>query len=124
MFYGEKGALLLPGGNNYTIFGLDGKVVKEVKDDLKTDARDIANPAQNYDALHIQNFFRAILNGEKLNAGIGSGHKSTLLVQLGNISQRVGRSLNINPGDGHIIADEDAMKYWSREYEKGWEMKF
>jgi hypothetical protein len=99
-------------------------VVKEVKDDLKTDARDIANPAQNYDALHIQNFFRAILNGEKLNAGIGSGHKSTLLVQLGNISQRVGRSLNINPGDGHIIADEDAMKYWSREYEKGWEMKF
>jgi hypothetical protein len=44
-------------------------------------------------------------------------------VQLGNISQRVGHSLEINPENGHILGDTEAQKLWSREYEKGWEMK-
>ncbi|MCY1719410.1 Gfo/Idh/MocA family oxidoreductase [Prolixibacteraceae bacterium Z1-6] len=123
MFYGEEGTLLLPGGNNYKIFDLKGKVVKEVKDDFKTDSRNVSDPAKNLDALHIQNFFSAIKNGESLAADIDSGHKSTLLVQLGNIAQRVGRSLDINPENGHILKDKQAQKLWSREYEKGWEMK-
>jgi hypothetical protein len=46
-----------------------------------------------------------------------------LLVQLGNISQRVGRALNIDPKKGHILMDHEAEKFWSRTYEKGWEMK-
>jgi hypothetical protein len=58
-----------------------------------------------------------------LNSDILSGHQSTLLVQLGNISQRVGRSLDINPQNGHILKDKEAMKYWSREYQPGWEPK-
>ena len=123
MFYGEEGTLLLPGGNNYTIFDLKGKVIKEVKDDFKVDARDRANPAQNLDALHIRNFFGAIASGEKLAADIDSGHKSTLLVQLGNIAQRVGNSLDIDPKNGHILNNKKAERLWSREYEKGWEMK-
>ncbi len=44
-------------------------------------------------------------------------------MQLGNIAQRVGHSLDINPENGHILHDKEAMKYWSRTYEKGWEMK-
>jgi hypothetical protein len=73
--------------------------------------------------MHIRNMFDAIKNGKKLNADIDSGHKSTLLVQLGNIAQRVGRSLNINPKTGHIVGDKEANTYWSRTYEPGWEMK-
>jgi len=73
--------------------------------------------------LHIRNLFNNILKGEKLKADIDSGHKSTLLVQLGNIAQRVGHSLEINPKNGHIVDDKKAQKLWSREYEKGWEMK-
>jgi len=61
--------------------------------------------------------------GEKLNSDIDSGHKSTLLVQLGNISQRTGRNLNIDPKTGHILDDKDALRFWQRSYEKGWEMK-
>ena len=64
-----------------------------------------------------------IKNGEELNADIVSGHKSTLLMQLGNIAQRAGRSLNINPENGHIIKDREANKLWQRSYEKGCEMK-
>lgn len=123
MFYGEEGSLLLPGGNSYTIFDLKGNIVKEVKDDGTIDARNKVNPAENLDALHIQNFFKAISNGEKLNADIDSGHKSTLLVQLGNISQRVGNSLDIDSQTGHILNDKNANRLWSRDYEKGWEMK-
>ncbi|NOY97228.1 MAG: Gfo/Idh/MocA family oxidoreductase [Chlorobi bacterium] len=123
LFYGEEGSLLLAGGNTYKIFDLKGNVVKEVKDDFKVDARNRANPAQNLDALHIQNFFNAITKGEKLTADIDSGHKSTLLVQLGNIAQRVGNSLDIDAKTGHILNDKKAKHLWSREYEKGWEMK-
>ncbi|MEI6140447.1 MAG: Gfo/Idh/MocA family oxidoreductase [Mariniphaga sp.] len=123
MFYGEKGSLLIPSGNAYTIFDLQSKIVKEVKDEQKIDPRDLANPAEQLDALHIKNMFDGIFNGAKLHSDVDSGHKSTLLVQLGNISQRVGHSLNIDPKSGHIVGDKAANKLWSRTYEKGWEMK-
>ena len=123
MFYGENGSMLIPGGNSYTIFDLKSNVVKHVKDDQKIDPRDLANPAEGLDAMHIRNMFDGIINGKKLNADIDSGHKSTLLVQLGNIAQRTGRSLNIDPATGHILKDKKANKLWSRSYEKGWEMK-
>jgi predicted dehydrogenase len=123
MFYGEKGSMLIPSGNSYTIFDLQSKVVKEVKEQYKTDARDLSNPSEQIDALHIQNMFDGIKNGDPLHSDVDSGYKSTLLVQLGNISQRVGRSLNIDPANGHILKDKEASGFWSRSYEKGWEMK-
>jgi hypothetical protein len=42
-------------------------------------------------------------------------------MQLGNIALRTGRTLNIDQSNGHIVGDNDAMRYWTREYEKGWE---
>jgi predicted dehydrogenase len=122
MFFGDKGTLLISGGNGYTIFDLDGKEIKSVLDKDKIDPRNAASPAQQLDALHIQNFFSGITKGEKLRSDIDSGHTSTLLVQLGNIAQRVGRSLSIDPENGHILRDKQAKKLWSRRYEKGWEM--
>jgi hypothetical protein len=29
--------------------------------------------------------------------------------------------MNIDSSTGHIIDDTEAMKFWNREYEKGWE---
>ncbi|MDX1283759.1 MAG: Gfo/Idh/MocA family oxidoreductase [Draconibacterium sp.] len=123
MFYGEEGTLMIPGGNEYKIFDLKDNLVKEVKDTKEIDPRDLANPASHLDALHIRNLFNNILKGEELKADINSGHISTLLVQLGNIAQRVGHSLEINAENGHIVGDKVAQKLWSREYENGWEMK-
>ncbi len=123
LFYGEKGSLLITGGNEYKIFDLDNNIIKQVDDDKKIDPRDAANPAGHLDAKHVRNFFDGILKSESLNADIESGHKSTLLVQLGNIAQRVGRSLEIDSKTGRIMNDKNANKLWSREYEKGWEMK-
>ncbi len=124
IIYGEKGSILFPGGNNYTIFDLENNIVKQVNEQHVTDATDLVNPSENLDFIHIRNFFDGIRNGSsKLNADIESGHKSTLLVQLGNIAQRVGHSLEIDYETGHILNDKEALKYWSRIYEKGWEMK-
>ena len=123
VFYGENGSLLIPSDNSYTQFDLEGKIVKQVKNTQKVDARNMSNPAEELDAIHIQNMFNAIRNGGSLHSDVASGHKSTLLVQLGNISQRAGRSLEIDSKNGHIKNDEEAKKLWSRSYENGWEMK-
>ena len=123
MFYGEKGCLLITGTNGYKIYDTENRLIKEVKSEIAIDPRNLMDPAEQLDAFHLQNFCDGIRLGTKLNTDITDGHKSTLMMQLGNISQRVGRSLNIDPADGHILKDSDAMKYWTREYEKGWEMK-
>ncbi|MEJ7769120.1 MAG: Gfo/Idh/MocA family oxidoreductase [Chitinophagaceae bacterium] len=121
MFYGETGSLLIGGGNAYTIYDLDNKVVKDIKNDQKIDPRNLANPAENLDSLHIRNLFDGIRKGVKVNSDIVSGHQSTLLVQLGNIALRSGYSLDIDPKNGHILNNKDATKYWKREYQPGWE---
>lgn len=123
IFYGEKGSLLIGGGNAYTVFDSADKVVKDVKDDNVVDTRSLISPSQQLDAYHFENFFDAIKNGVALRSDIYGGYRSTLLCQLGNIALRSGRSLNIDPANGHIKNDPEAAKLWSREYQKGWEPK-
>ncbi len=123
IFYGEKGSMVMNGGDGYKIYDLENNLVKEVKPGEKINVRNLSNPSGNLDGIHVQNFFDAINNGTKLNADIDSGHKSTLLVQLGNIAQRVGHSLDIDSKNGHILDKKVVKNYWGREYEKGWEMK-
>lgn len=123
LFYGEKANLLIGGGNEYKILDHKNQMIKHVTSKIQIDPRNKMNPAQQLDALHIQNFFDGITKGTPLHADILSGHKSTLLVQLGNIAQRSSERLLVDPSDGHIRNKEAAGKYWARTYEKGWEMK-
>jgi len=122
VFYGEKGSMMIGQGNEYTVYDLKGEVIREVKNDSQVNALNPTGPGEYLDMPHGLNFLNAIRSGEKLAADIESGYKSTLLVQLGNIAQRVGHSLNIDPKTGHILNDPKALALWSREYEKGWEM--
>ncbi|GAA4320195.1 Gfo/Idh/MocA family oxidoreductase [Compostibacter hankyongensis] len=123
IFYGEKGSLMIGGGNEYKIYDLKNKLIKEVKNDMAIDPRNRMNPSQALDALHIQNFFDGIKNGARLNSDVEGGHKSTLLVQLGNIAVRSGNTLNIDASNGHIKDDPKAQQLWQRQYEPGWEPK-
>jgi predicted dehydrogenase len=122
-FYGEKGTLVIDGGNSYKIYDLNNKLLKEVKNNITIDARNTVDPSQALDALHIQNFFDGIRKGTSLNAEILEGHKSTLLCQLGNISLRSNGVLDTNEKDGHILNNQAADKFWKREYQPGWEPK-
>ena len=91
-----------------------------VKSELKFETGNLLNPSEQLDAFHFENWFDAIRKGEKLHSDINSACISTQLVQLGNIAQRVGHSLKIEPVSGRIIGDEEAQKLWGREYEPGW----
>jgi predicted dehydrogenase len=110
-FYGEKGSLKLKDKGDYTLYDDKNKVLKEKISDSRGDIP------------HIVDFLTAIRQEKplNLNAEIEKGYKSTLLCHLGNIAQRTGRTLNCNPGNGHILGDEKAMSLWKREYEPGWE---
>jgi predicted dehydrogenase len=123
IFYGDKGTIVYPGANSYKVLDADNKLVKEVVDDTPFDPSNKVSPTEKLDAMHLQNFCEAIRGNEKINAPILEGHKSTLLPQLGNIAYRTGRTLVCDPANGRIINDKEAMKLWSREYQKGWEVK-
>jgi predicted dehydrogenase len=121
IFFGENGSLHT-GDNSYTIYDNQNKLVKDVKSDIIiTEGLNTSSPGEELDALHVHNFLENIRNNRKPFADALNGHKSTLWMQLGNISQRVGHTLNIDPSNGHIIGDDVAIKLWSREYERGWE---
>jgi predicted dehydrogenase len=123
VFYGDKGTLFYGSGNGYQVYDGDNKLVKEVKDDTKVDGTNKVSPTEALDGFHLKNFIDGVRGVAPLNCPIEIGFKSTLLPQLGNISYRVDRVLHINPTNGHILNDPEAQKLWSREYEKGWEVK-
>ncbi len=123
VFYGDQGSLVLNGGNTYKVYDTKDKLVKEVKSDLTFKAGDTRNPTQQLDAFHFANFLDGIRKGTPLNADIEIGAVSTTLALLGNIAQRTQSVLKTDPTNGHILDKEIARKYWSRTYEKGWEMK-
>ncbi len=123
IFYGTEGSMRT-GGNNYTIFNRKGSETKSKSaGEIKVVGQDTTSPSVAIDAYHLANFAAAIRGTAKLNCPAPTGHKSTTYVQLGNIAQRVGRSLQTNPSNGHIIGDRQAQALWSREYEKGWKPK-
>jgi predicted dehydrogenase len=125
IFYGEKGSLDT-GDDAYKIYDLQGKLLQDVKSPSSGEAiagRNIASPSLGLDSLHMSDFLDAIRNNRRPNCDVELGYKSTVAMQLGNISWRVGRDLKIDPKNGHIIGDKDAQKLWSRSYEKGWEPK-
>jgi predicted dehydrogenase len=123
IFYGENGAMHT-GEDSYIIYDNKRKVVKDVKSGIGVgDGQNTTSPGEALDALHVANFLENLRTGQKPFADALNGHKSTLWVQLGNIAQRVGHSLEIDSINGHIKGDPKAMKLWSREYAKGWTPK-
>jgi predicted dehydrogenase len=105
--------------DGYTVYDLKEKIVKQ---SLAAKAGDGLNTSADDDmtGLHIDNFVDAIRTGAALHQPIEEGAKSVLLGHLGNIAQATGRALRIDAKSGHVMGDEDAMKFWRREYAAGW----
>lgn len=111
-FYGDGGSLLMGGGNEYTVYDLNGKELHKKS----------GGPGGG-DIPHFQNLADAIRKGTKLNSEIAEGQKSTLMCHLANIAHRTGHTLDIDQKTGRILNDPGAMKLWKREYRPGWEPK-
>lgn len=122
--HGTRGSILLDRGN-YILYDLDDGVVKHLEENEPGTSGSTADTI-GWDTLtvgHMENFVAAITDGEELHAPIEDGSISTMLCHLGNISQDLGRSLDVDPANGQILNDDEAMKRWSRVYEEGWEPK-
>ena len=116
---GTNGSVLVD-RDGYEIYDLKGKKTSEFKTGGETSSSDTHGRDSMTDA-HFANFIAAIQKGEKLNAPIDVGNVSVTTLQLSNIAWEVNRELHLDTTDGRIQNDAEAMKMWSREYERGWE---
>lgn len=123
VIYAENGSLINKGGSDYAIYNADNKLIKEVKSTAVAEAGNTLSASGNDDLYHLDNFLKGIRGEAKINSPVSEGHKSVLLCHLASISQRVGRTLNCDATNGHILKDKEAMTLWKRTYEKGWEPK-
>jgi predicted dehydrogenase len=121
-FYGENGTIVNPGGNSYTVYDKADKIIKQFDDEI--DSKETTNTVSagvNLDKMHVANFLDCIRSGKTPNCTSETGHRSTLLTQLANIALLTRQTLEIDTANGHILNNAEAQKYWSKEYEKGWE---
>ena len=117
---GTNGSMIVDRGG-YTVYNKDHKVVKQQKESGQTaTASSNVIGGGNLTVKHFYNFAQSVRGIEKPNAPMEEAHKSTLLCHLGNIAQATGHTLHLDAQTGQVKNDRDAMKMWSREYEKGW----
>lgn len=119
--YGSKGSIMLS-RNAYELFDLDGKLIKSELEEGQSATTDTRGEGQ-LDVTHIANFLDGIRMDKKLNSPIADAGISTMLCHLGNIAQNVRRTIKLDPITGKISNDAEAMGYWKREYQEGWECK-
>jgi len=118
--HGTEGTVLLDRGG-YTVFDLDEKVKETFDTKSVTSTKDLQSMDKMTDD-HFKNLMNGIRNGEKLHSPIDEGNISVTMLLLSNIAWKVKRTLHLNKENAHILNDEEAMKMWKREYEKGWEL--
>jgi predicted dehydrogenase len=97
IFYGSKGYLAIQGYDSYkTWLGPDQE----------------PGPHANGEGNHFKNFIDAVAAHRKqdLTAPVQAGHKSTLLVNLANVSYRLGRTINFDGATESIVGDEEASR--------------
>lgn len=103
IFYGDKGYMVIKGYDTYETY-LGEKREK--------------GPSRKAHGDHFGNWFEAIRAHDMSlqNGPVESGHLSSALAHLGNISYRLGRQLEFDPISERFIGDEDANNMLSREY--------
>lgn len=120
IIYGSEGSVYVD-RDGYKLYDRAGKLVKERKSTTPEEGTALGGGG-GMTTMHVVNFFDAIRGKAPQVSPIAEGAKSTLLSHLINIAYRTKKDLKIDTKNGHIL-DAEAMKLWSREYEKGWEIK-
>ena len=118
---GTTGSVVVDRGG-YEVYDLNGKMTDSFKLEEHTSTADTVGRDSMTDA-HFANFIAAVRKGEALHAPIDVGNISVTMLQLSNVAWELGRTLHLDPADGKIQNDPEAMKQWSRTYEPGWEPK-
>lgn len=121
--HGTDGTVILDRGG-YVVYDNDNNLIhyeNEAEADREVSGMGTIG-AGNLTDRHVANFAAAIRGEQDPRSPITDARKSVLLCHLGNIAERTGHSLDVDPNTGRVDAD-DAMALWSREYEPGWELE-
>jgi predicted dehydrogenase len=123
IFSGTKGTIkILPEDDIYVAYDLEGKITRQTEEKVSDAQPDLIGlSSMGLTEKHFENALEAIRGKEPAHAPIATGAKSNSLCLLGNIAQKVGRTLKIDPTNGKILNDKEAEKMTSREYQPGWE---
>lgn len=117
---GTTGTVLVD-RDGYEIYDWKGNKTSEFKASKeRTSSSDLTGRDSMTD-MHFANFIAGIRKGEKLHAPIEVGNVAVTMLQLSNIAWEVNRALQLDPSDGKIRDDAEAMKGWGRTYQPGWE---
>ena len=85
----------------------------------------LSDPIRGCDKLHIARFIRCVQEKNPDTAQpIDQAVMSNLLTELGNVSMLIGDAVHVNPETGKLKDPNcAAAKFWTRQYEPGWEVK-
>ena len=120
IIYGSNGSVFV-NRSGYQRYDLAGKLVKDSKSTGQEGGVALGGGG-DMTTRHAVNFFETIRGKEELTSPIEQGSISQHLTHYANISSRIGKSFDIDENSGRIY-DREAMKYWGRSYEPGWEPK-
>jgi predicted dehydrogenase len=106
IFYGDKGYMVIKGYDTFETYLGE----KREKGPSKTSPDELT--------LHFKNWIEAIRKRDMSiqNGPVETGHLSSALAHLGNISYRLGRQLTFDPIAERFIGDEDANNMLTRLY--------
>lgn len=106
--FGEKGYIIL-GNSRWTAYGPKGEILAEGKGD-------------SHEGPHVEDFLNCIKSRAKPACDLETiGHPASVLCHAGNISARVGRSLQFDPETEMFLNDAEANALRTRpEYRKPW----
>lgn len=121
IIFGSEGTVFV-NRDGYTLYDRMGKKVKSSKSSGSEAGTALGGGGDMTDT-HIANFFNVIRGKEsKQNSPIEEGAISQMLVHYSNIAYRINKPFKVDTQNGRIL-DNDAMKLWARDYQKGWEPK-
>ncbi len=117
--HGTQGTVLVD-RDGYEVYDLNDKKIDEFNVGRSTSTHDLRGD-DSMTREHFRNFIDAIRTGENLRAPIETGNVCVTMLHLSNIAWKLQRTLKLDPKTAHVLNDSEAMKFWGREYEKGWE---
>jgi predicted dehydrogenase len=121
MIQGTEGSVIMA-ADGYEVYDWKGKLV----DEFKTGKAGASSDLRGSDGMtnaHFANLISGIKSGQALHSPIADINVTITSLQLANVSWIVNRELTLDTSNGHVKNDPEAMKLWSRQYEKGWEVK-
>jgi len=118
LIYGSDGTVFV-NRSKYILYDRSGKKIKD-NESFSGEAGTALGGGGGMTTTHVLNFFEAIRGKEKLRAPIEDASISNAMVHYSNIAYRIGKGFDVDDQTGRIF-DRDAMRFWKRKYESGWE---